>query len=82
VKVADVGLDLQGFDNSDIWLVDPVHPIEQVYRRIASGVYSRWRTTCVTMTAVATVIRGEWTDSMDRGQNSRRPREFYSITHS
>jgi hypothetical protein len=38
VRVVDVAQDLVGFENADIWCVDPVHPIDQVYRRIASGV--------------------------------------------
>jgi hypothetical protein len=38
VRVVDVAQDLIGFENADIWCVDPVHPIDQVYRRIASGV--------------------------------------------
>jgi hypothetical protein len=38
MRVVDVAQDLVGFENADIWCVDPVHPIDQVYRRIASGV--------------------------------------------
>jgi hypothetical protein len=37
-RVVDVAQDLAGFDNSDMWCIDPVHLIDQVYRRIASGV--------------------------------------------
>jgi hypothetical protein len=38
VRVVDTMQDLIGFDNADMWCVDPVHHIEQVYRRIAGGV--------------------------------------------
>jgi hypothetical protein len=38
VRVVDTLQDLVGLDNADMWCVDPVHPIDQVYRRIAGGV--------------------------------------------
>jgi hypothetical protein len=38
IRVVDVAQDLIGFDNADMWCMDPVHPVDQVYRRIAGGV--------------------------------------------
>jgi hypothetical protein len=38
VKVVDVAMEIRGLENEDIWFIDPVHPIDPVYRRIANGV--------------------------------------------
>jgi hypothetical protein len=29
---------IRSLDNNDIWFVDPVHPIDRVYRLVAAGV--------------------------------------------
>jgi hypothetical protein len=38
MRMLDTSYDLRDLANDDIWCVDPVHPIEPVYRRLASGV--------------------------------------------
>jgi hypothetical protein len=38
VKVVDVGMEIRGLENEDMWFIDPVHPIDPVYRRLANGV--------------------------------------------
>jgi hypothetical protein len=38
MRVMDSTFDLRNMANEDIWFVDPVHPIDPVYRRVAAGV--------------------------------------------
>jgi hypothetical protein len=38
VKIVDATMDIRGLENDDIWFIDPVHPIDPVYRRLATGV--------------------------------------------
>jgi hypothetical protein len=38
VKVVDPAMELRGLDNEDIWFVDPIHPIDPIYRRLATAV--------------------------------------------
>jgi hypothetical protein len=38
MRVMDSTFDLRNMPNEDIWCVDPVHPIDPVYRRVAAGV--------------------------------------------
>jgi hypothetical protein len=38
MRVLDSTNDIRDLPNEDIWFVDPVHPIDPIYRRIAAGV--------------------------------------------
>jgi hypothetical protein len=38
VKVVDVAMEMRGLENDDIWFIDPIHPIDPIYRRLANGV--------------------------------------------
>jgi hypothetical protein len=38
IKLLDPNVDLRGLEESDIWGVDPVHPLAEVYDKIAEGV--------------------------------------------
>jgi hypothetical protein len=38
VAIVDAAMDLRGLENEDIWFIDPVHPIDSVYRMLAAGV--------------------------------------------
>jgi hypothetical protein len=37
-RLSDTAADMRGLDDSDIWFVDPVHPVNSVYTRIAEGI--------------------------------------------
>jgi hypothetical protein len=75
VCVVDVAQDLIGFDNADMWCMDPVHPIDQVYRRIAGGVLkmaSNYRE----QEERASMKRRRPEGSEADEQQTRRPREY------
>jgi hypothetical protein len=38
VKIVDPAMELRGLENDDIWFVDPIHPIDPIYRRLAIAV--------------------------------------------
>jgi hypothetical protein len=38
IKIVDPAMELRGLENSDIWFVDPIHPIDPIYRRLATAV--------------------------------------------
>jgi hypothetical protein len=38
VKVVDPAMELRGLENEDIWFVDPIHPIDPIYMRLATAV--------------------------------------------
>jgi hypothetical protein len=73
VRVVDVAQDLAGFDNADLWCVDPVHPIDSVYRRIAAGVLKMALNMHEHEERAGTKRRREGPDQAD--QHARRPRE-------
>jgi hypothetical protein len=31
-------MEMRGLENDDIWFIDPIHPIDPIYRRLANGV--------------------------------------------
>jgi hypothetical protein len=37
-QISDTALDMRGLEDNEIWFVDPVHPVNSVYTRIAEGV--------------------------------------------
>jgi hypothetical protein len=37
-RISDTAADMRGMDDSDVWFVDPVHPVNGVYTRIAEGI--------------------------------------------
>jgi hypothetical protein len=41
MRVLDSTYDIRDLPNEDIWFVDPVHPIDPIYRRIAAGVIKK-----------------------------------------
>jgi hypothetical protein len=71
----DVGLDLKGLENEDIWCVDPVHPIQPVYRRIAGGIMMMVQS--LEGEDHGTGTKRMRVDSLDNNfdTNNRRPRE-------
>jgi hypothetical protein len=73
VRVVDVAQDLAGFDNADIWCVDPIHPIDSVYRRIAAGVLKMAMNMHEHEERAGTKRRREGPDQAD--QHTRRPRD-------
>jgi hypothetical protein len=87
VKVVDVAMEMRGLENDDIWFIDPVHPIDPVYRRLANGV------TSVAASFAEDQDRTEpkrrRTDSWDEGGQRRgppagahgKPREFNNSRH-
>jgi hypothetical protein len=38
VKIVDPAMELRGLESDDIWFVDPIHPIDPIYRRLAIAV--------------------------------------------
>jgi hypothetical protein len=77
MRMLDACYDTRNLPNEDIWCVDPVHPIDPIYRRLASGVIK-----------IAANLRDQEdrqdnkrrrTDSLESTQQSaRRPRETES----
>jgi hypothetical protein len=77
MRMLDASYDIRKLPNEDIWCVDPVHPIDPVYRSLASGVIK-----------IAATLRDledrqenkrRRTDSLESSQQSaRRPREMES----
>jgi hypothetical protein len=37
-RLSDTAADMRGLEDNDIWFVDPVHPVNSVYSRIAEGI--------------------------------------------
>jgi hypothetical protein len=74
MRMLDTSYDLRDLANDDIWCVDPVHPIEPVYRRLASGVVKISATLRELENRLDNKRRR--TDSMEnQQQRARRPRE-------
>jgi hypothetical protein len=73
-KVLDPGYNLKGLEDTDVWGVDPVHPIEPIYRSIVASIFQMVATLKEIEGRVDTKRRREESqeDSLPR---SRRPRE-------
>jgi hypothetical protein len=66
MRMLDASYDIRDLPNEDIWFVDPVHPIDPVYRRLASGVIK-----------IAATLR----DLEDRQENKRRRTDSLESSH-
>jgi hypothetical protein len=75
ICVVDMAQDLIGFDYADMWCVDPVHPVDQVYRRIAGGVL-KMAANYQEHKEKASVKRRRPASSEGDEQMTRRPREY------
>jgi hypothetical protein len=66
VKVVDPNLDIRGLSNAEIWSSDPVHPKEEVYKKIAEGLINVVAT--ATESSKRTRSNSWGTGSEDRGR--------------
>jgi hypothetical protein len=73
MRVLDSLYSIRNLEDNDIWFVDPVHPIDRVYRLVAAGIIK----------VAATLKEADQrqdakrrrTDSWDNSQPNRKPRE-------
>jgi hypothetical protein len=72
-RVLDTGYNLRGADEADVWGVDPVHPIEAIYKSIVASILQMAATLKQTEERVETKRRREESheDSLPRSRRFR-----------
>jgi hypothetical protein len=76
-RVLDTGYNIRGKDDADVWGVDPVHPIEAIYRSIVASIFQIAATLKETHGRVESKRRREASqeDSLPRSRRSRDEEE-------
>jgi hypothetical protein len=76
MRVLDSTYDIRDLPNEDIWFVDPVHPIDPIYRRIAAGVIKKAAT--LKSHEDGRDLKRRRDDSSERNPRQPKPREAQS----
>jgi hypothetical protein len=80
MRVLDTSHNLRGREDADVWGVDPIHPIESVYRSLVASIFQMAATLKDLSSRVESKRRRE--DSReDNLPHSRRPREEEDRAH-